>query len=53
VLVWLGTLRRRATAACADAERTRGVAWLEPRLQAKISYSDMNDSLIILRNVSE
>jgi hypothetical protein len=36
-----GQLRRRATAACADAERTRGVAWLEPRLQAEISYSEM------------
>jgi hypothetical protein len=41
VLVWLGQLRGRATAACADAERTRGVAWLEPRVQAKISYSEM------------
>jgi len=36
-----GQLRRRATTACADAERTRGVAWLEPRLQAEISYSEM------------
>jgi hypothetical protein len=35
VLVWLGTT---ATAACADAERTRGVAWLEPRLQAEITW---------------
>ena len=36
-----GQLRRWATAACADAERTRGVAWLEPRLQAEISYLEM------------
>jgi hypothetical protein len=34
-------LRRRAPAACADAERIRGVAWLEPRLKAKINYSEM------------
>jgi hypothetical protein len=34
-LVWLGTT---ATASDAYAERTRGVAWLEPQPQGKISY---------------
>jgi hypothetical protein len=31
----------RATAACADAQRSRGVVWIEPRVVVEVSYSEI------------